>query len=104
LSNLFVLQRPLLLFILCFVAATAIADNLRVGAARIEITPPADPAHPPTGKYAHAHLYVRAIVLDNGSARAALIGADQAGQIAKTNSSAGSSLVRQHMLTGKGAF
>ena len=55
------------------------ADNLRVGAARIDITAPTDPAHPPSGKYAHEHLYVRAIVLDNGTARAALIGADQAG-------------------------
>src|SRR5271166_2307562 len=53
--------------------------TLRVGAARVDITPAADPAHPPTGKYAHERLYVRAIVLDNGSARAALIGADQAG-------------------------
>ncbi len=78
-SHLSVLQRRLLLFLVCFLAATAMADNLRVGAARIDITPPADPAHPPSGRYAHEHLYVRAIVLDNGSARAALIGADQAG-------------------------
>src|SRR5208337_2289212 len=53
--------------------------TLRVGAARVDITPPANPAHPPSGKYAHEKLYVRAIVLDNGSARAALIGADQGG-------------------------
>ena len=53
--------------------------NLRAGAARIDITPPSDPASPPSGKYAHEKLYVRAIVLDNGSARAALIGADQGG-------------------------
>ena len=53
--------------------------NLRVGAARVDITPPSDPANPPSGKYAHEKLYVRAIVLDNGSARAALIGADQGG-------------------------
>ena len=53
--------------------------NLRVGAARVDITPASDPANPPSGKYAHESLYVRAIVLDNGSARAALIGADQAG-------------------------
>jgi neutral ceramidase len=53
--------------------------TLRVGAARVDITPPADPAHPPSGKYAHEKLYVRAIVLDNGSARAALLGADQGG-------------------------
>ena len=53
--------------------------SLRVGAARVDITPPADPANPPSGKYAHEKLYVRAIVLDNGSSRAALIGADQGG-------------------------
>lgn len=53
--------------------------TLRVGAARVDITPPADPASPPSGKYAHEKLYVRAIVLDNGSTRAALIGADQGG-------------------------
>jgi len=51
--------------------------EFRVGAARVDITPPADPANPPSGKYAHERLYVRAIVLDNGTARAALIGADQ---------------------------
>jgi neutral ceramidase len=54
-------------------------DNLRVGAARLDITPPSDPATPPSGKYEHEKLYVRAIVLDNGSGRAALIGADQGG-------------------------
>ncbi len=53
--------------------------NLRAGASRIDITPPSDPASPPSGKYAHEKLYVRAIVLDNGAARAALIGADQGG-------------------------
>ncbi len=44
----------------------------------MDITPAADPASPPAGKYAHERLYVRAIVLDNGSVRAAVIGADQA--------------------------
>lgn len=53
--------------------------SLRVGAARVDITPPSDPGNPPSGKYAHERLYVRAIVLDNGSTRAALIGADQGG-------------------------
>jgi neutral ceramidase len=52
---------------------------LQVGAARVDITPPADPANPPSGKYEHERLYVRAIVLSNGSGRAALIGADQSG-------------------------
>ena len=53
--------------------------GLRAGAARVDITPASDPANPPSGKYEHEKLYVRAIVLDNGSARAALIGADQGG-------------------------
>jgi hypothetical protein len=66
-----------LLLPLCCIAAAG-AGNLQVGAARVDITPAADPANPPSGKYAHERLYVRAIVLDNGSARAALIGADQA--------------------------
>ncbi len=57
----------------------AAQGTLRVGAARVDITGPADPASPPTGKYEHERLYVRAIVLDNGTARAALIGADQGG-------------------------
>src|ERR1700744_2581985 len=64
---------------LCFINATAMAGSLRVGASRVDITPPPAAANPPSGKYAHERLYVRAIVLDNGSARAALIGADQAG-------------------------
>jgi neutral ceramidase len=54
-------------------------SNLRAGAARVDITPPSDPANPPSGKYAHEKLYVRAIVFDNGSTRAALIAADQGG-------------------------
>ena len=49
---------------------------LRVGAARVDITPPVNPAYPPSGKYDHEKLYVRAIVLDNGETRAALVGAD----------------------------
>ena len=53
------------------------AGPLRVGAARIDITPQADPKYPALGKYAHEHLYVRAIVIDNGVTRAAIIGADQ---------------------------
>lgn len=61
----------------CCAANAATPDTLRVGTARVDITPPADPANPPTGKYAHEKLYVRAIVLENGSTRAALIGADQ---------------------------
>jgi neutral ceramidase len=52
---------------------------LRVGAARVDITPASNAPSLPSGKYAHERLYVRAIVLDNGASRAALIGADQGG-------------------------
>lgn len=62
---------------LCFGAAISAQRTLRVGASRVDITPAADPAHPPSGKYAHEKLYLRAILLDNGTTRAALIGADQ---------------------------
>jgi hypothetical protein len=69
------------LVVFCFcVAHPVIAQNsLRVGAARLDITPQPDPADPPSGKYSHEKLYLRAIVLDNGSTRAALVGADQGG-------------------------
>jgi len=68
---------PAMLVALLAAGAPAKAQGLRVGAARLDITPAADPAHPPSGRYAHEKLYLRAIVLDNGAARAALIGADQ---------------------------
>jgi hypothetical protein len=68
---------PAMLTLLLAASAPAKAQSLRVGAARIDITPAADPANPPSGKYAHEKLYLRAIVLDNGATRAALIGADQ---------------------------
>jgi neutral ceramidase len=68
-----------LAYLSCWGSAIHAQATLRVGAARVDITPPADPANPPSGRYAHEKLYVRAIVLDNGSARAALIGADQGG-------------------------
>ena len=57
----------------------AAQGNLRVGAARVDITGPGDPANPATGKYEHERLCVRAIVLDDGATRAALIAADQGG-------------------------
>ncbi|HEV2401257.1 MAG TPA: hypothetical protein VGS27_30260 [Candidatus Sulfotelmatobacter sp.] len=70
----------LLLVLSLFSAAQLLAQGaLRVGAARIDITPASDPANPPSSKYEHEKLYVRAIVLDNGTTRAALIGADQGG-------------------------
>jgi hypothetical protein len=60
-------------------AAAAQHGSLRAGAARVDITPPVNPEYPPSGKYAHEKLYSRAIVLDNGATRAALIGADLSG-------------------------
>jgi neutral ceramidase len=72
-----VFLESVLALLACLTAAAATPGSLRVGAARIDITPASDPANPPTGRYEHERLYVRAIVLDNGSARAVLIGADQ---------------------------
>jgi hypothetical protein len=56
------------------VAAADTRGTLRVGAAKVDITPTATLAG---AKYDHEHLYVRAIVLDNGTTRAALIGLEQ---------------------------
>ncbi len=72
----------ILLFSLVCAAALCMGAQggpLRVGAARVDVTPPPNPAQPPSGRYAHEKLYVRAIVVDNGATRAALIGADLAG-------------------------
>ncbi len=70
----------LLLIFSLVIAHPAIAQGtLRVGAARVDITPPSDAANPPSGKYAHEKLYARAIVLDTGATRAALIGVDLGG-------------------------
>jgi hypothetical protein len=65
----------------CQMGFAGVTDRgaLRAGAARVDITPPANPEYPASGKYAHERLYIRAIVLDNGVTRAALIGADQSG-------------------------
>jgi hypothetical protein len=70
-----ILWAPAALALLLAAPPHAAAQSLRVGAARVDITPPADPANPPSGKYAHEKLYLRAIVLDNGTTRAARIGA-----------------------------
>jgi neutral ceramidase len=77
-SHLFFLQVMLVLSLVCPVNAAPSGD-LRVGAARLDITSLVDPAAPPLGKYPHERLYLRAIVLENGLTRAALIGADQGG-------------------------
>jgi neutral ceramidase len=73
--------RPLLCFLVFAVAAELCAaqeKGLRVGAARVDITPPLAPGSlAPTGRYEHEHLYVRAIVVNNGNSHAVLIGADQ---------------------------
>ena len=52
--------------VLSMSAATTGGGSLRVGAAKVDITPPSNPAQPPSGRYEHEHLFVRAIVLDNG--------------------------------------
>lgn len=62
--------------ILAMTSAYSQGRSLRVGAARVDITPPVNPDYPPSGKYDHEKLYIRAIVLDNGETRAALIGCD----------------------------
>ena len=66
---------------LLLVAAPAGAGPLRAGAARIDITPPADAALPMAGyggrtqgfKGIHDRIYVRAIVLDDGATQAAIV-------------------------------
>ncbi len=78
------LKRPLVLLL----AATLFASGaharsapgtLRAAAARIDITPPPSKENPPLNAYAHEKLYLRAIVVDNGQSRAALIGVDLGG-------------------------
>lgn len=54
-------------------AQTKEAFPLRVGAAKIDITPKDQPTAPATGKYDHERTFIRAIVLDNNTTRAALI-------------------------------
>jgi len=53
---------------LCWAAALAAAGPLRAGAAKVDITP-GRPVAPATGKYDHERLYMRAIVLHNGTTR-----------------------------------
>lgn len=59
-----------LFFVLAATLLSARAQ-LRVGAAKVDVTGKLGPSQ--TGKYDHEHVFVRAIVLDNGSARAALV-------------------------------
>lgn len=56
------------------------AGQLKVGASRVDISADAyADGKPPPRTYAHEWLYIRAIVLDNGETKAALIGADLSG-------------------------
>jgi hypothetical protein len=55
------------------IAQTKEAFPLKVGAAKIDITPKDQPTAPATGKYDHERAFIRAIVLDNNTTRAALI-------------------------------
>jgi neutral ceramidase len=56
--------RVLVAFFVCSstFAAAAKRGPLRVGAARVDITPPVNPQYPPSSKYEHEDLYVRSIV------------------------------------------
>ena len=58
---------------------TEAKGQLRAGAARVDVTPPANPKYPPLNEYEHEKLYVRAIVFENKGVRGALIGADLGG-------------------------
>lgn len=70
----------LLLALAMATASAAIAGPLQVGAAKVEITHFGYPdGRVPVTTYEHEHLYIRAILLDNGETRAALIGSDTSG-------------------------
>jgi hypothetical protein len=72
---LFLVLCPLLMAVATGQLCAAEAGKLRAGAARVELTP-TKAQLPATGKYEHEKVYVRAIVLDNGVTRAAILGAD----------------------------
>lgn len=68
-----------LLIILVTFSFSALSQEgpLKVGAARVDVSSLAqETIVPPSGNYAHENLYIRAIVLDNGVTRAALISTD----------------------------
>jgi len=76
------MMRVLFLCGLCvMVARPSPAGSLRAGAARVDITPAADAALPMAGfasraqgfKGIHDHVYVRAIVIDDGTTQGALV-------------------------------
>ncbi len=70
-----------LLLAISFVPIKALGGTLQVGAARVDITPAPDAALPMSGyggrtqgfQRIHDHIYVRAIVLSDGSRRAAIL-------------------------------
>src|SRR6185436_6967498 len=71
--------RLAILIIMLAAAQSVRADSpLRVGAAKVDVTP-AESALPRTYLGVLDHVYARAIVLDNGTARAALITVDAGG-------------------------
>ena len=63
----------------CLAQSDAKTSSLRAGAAKVDITPPLQPMSNGWPETLRDHLFVRAIVLDNGTSRAALINADQGG-------------------------
>lgn len=75
------MKRLVLFCYVVFLLAGAAQGALRAGAARVDITPPADAALPMSGygsrtqgfKSIHDHIYVRAIVIDDGTTQAALV-------------------------------
>jgi hypothetical protein len=68
--------------LICVLSSSAQSGNLRVGAAKIDVTPSPDMAPGLTNvwgtKYqgVHDHIFVRAIVIDNGHTGAALVTVD----------------------------
>src|SRR5713101_5148302 len=71
----------LLLAVSTMPALAAETGALQVGAAKVDITPPADAALPMSGyagrqegfKGIHDHIYARAVVLSDGSRQAAIV-------------------------------
>lgn len=59
--------------------ALAQGAGLQVGTAKIDITPEEDAQFPRLNAFEHEKLYVRAIALDNGEQKAALVGGDLSG-------------------------
>lgn len=77
----------LLIFLVAASLCAEETGRLRAGAARVDITPAENAALPMSGyagrkdgfKRIHDHLYVRAIVVDDGTAQAAIVACDLSG-------------------------